>query len=120
MRYFIFISFFFLIPIKVRAYYPNYYAAIAYSPSTNSWGVANNQYSPAVANNTARSWCTGYDCYSGVVQNGCIALATSYRGFGFGSGWNSQVAYYNALSYCQQYSGVSCGLLVWQCTAGHN
>ena len=92
------------------------FAAIAYSPTTRSWGYSAGHGSRADAENAAKSKCDGADTRIAVwVRNGWAALAVGDDGVR-GWGWSSsslneaknramQNAGHNASIRCWVYSG---------------
>ena len=92
------------------------YAAIAYSPTTNSWGYAAGHWSRADAENAAKSKCDGADARITVwVRNGWAALAIGDDGV---RGWGWSTSSLNDAKYrAIQNAGPNASILFWAAVA---
>lgn len=97
----------------------NYYGAIAYSPSTGSYGYSYDHASRARAEDGAYAECRKHasDCQVALwFRNACGALAVGDDG-GWGTGWGSvlQRAESEALGVCGKHTS-NCSVIRWVCT----
>ena len=67
------------------------YAAVAYSPSTGSYGYGNGYTTKSAAIARARRECGEPDAVAKWARNAWVALAVSRNG-GYGSGWATTAA----------------------------
>jgi hypothetical protein len=104
-------------------YQPYYatYAAVAYSPSTDKFGVAWGESYKYNAFSSASAYCDHEDCRTiAWVQGGCLAVASGPKGNFMGWAYNTDLA--RAQGYakyaCQRASKktVTCTNRVWTCS----
>lgn len=97
----------------------NYYAAIAYSPSTGAHGWSNDYQSREAAENAALQGCRklASDCKVPIwVSSACGALAVgSNNGYGTGWGTSRGLAESHALLGCRKFAS-NCAIRRWVCT----
>jgi hypothetical protein len=96
------------------------YASIAYSTSTGSVGVANQQPDEATAKQVAIQSCNATDCKAvGWVSNSCMALATNFPATKYGWGWDSDLATAESKSmrYCLL-NNPNCNVIEQTCSEG--
>lgn len=97
---------------------PEFYGAIAYSPSNRAHGWAYDYPSRRDAERRALSLCRRHaeDCIVPVwFRNACGALAVGADGYGTGWGSNRKSAEGQAVQSCRRYSG-GCAVIRWVCT----
>ncbi len=101
-----------------------WFGAIAYSPSTRSYGYSLEYPDAEIAANQALQSCTDYagtnDCRLLVdFQDSCGALAVSSTGaYGSGFGPTHEGVDEAAISVCEQYGGTDCSITLRVCPDG--
>jgi serine/threonine-protein kinase len=98
---------------------PEYYGAIAYSPSNRAHGWSYDYSSRRDAEHRALVLCRRHadDCIVPVwFRNACGALAVGADGYGSGWGASRKSAEGQAIQSCRRYSG-NCVVIRWVCTS---
>lgn len=94
------------------------FGAIAFSPSSSSYGYSYGHPSRAAAESRAYGECAARSGGCQVVlwfQSACGALAQGYNGWGSAWGNSRAQAERNAIAQCSRHTG-GCGILAWVCT----
>lgn len=91
------------------------FAAIAFNPTTGTWGQASGWYTSADALNEATAYCGGYGCtVNAFVQNGYVVLAVDAE-HNFGWAWAPDygTAANAAMVQCQARTATGCYIAVY-------
>jgi serine/threonine-protein kinase len=96
------------------------YGAIAFSPSTRSYGWSTDYNSRGEAEQVALEHCRKQagDCVVPIwFRSSCGALAVGPNGYGSGWGLNRSQAEQKALESCGKHNSTNCSIRHWTCTS---
>ena len=101
-----------------RPYYASY-GVIAYSPTTQKWGVSWGKLSRSAASADAKAYCAADDCAPVAwTRGGCVAIATDKDGQSVSWGLHTAKhgARSNAMRACRRSGATKCVAKAWVCS----